>query len=305
MSKPTLGLIGVGRMGDPMARRLLEAGYSVTVFDKNAEAVSRLEGAGATAAASPVAVTNASDVTMLSLPTPDIVDAVAFGDDGIASADAPQGKTVVDLSTTGPEGARALAEGLRKLGFAVVDCPISGGVGGAEKGTLALMASGDEADYERLKPVFEVLGKPFLVGPEPGMGQMTKLINNLLSVTALAVTSEALVLGAKSGLDPETMVDVFNVSSGQSNASLTKIPKFVLTRSFDFGFSLGLSAKDSKLCIQQAEELGVPMIVGSALRQYLKVAAAELGPDADLTQIIQPLEKWAGVTVAGKAAKAG
>lgn len=290
-------------MGDPMARRLLDAGYSITAHDKRQAAVDRLVSAGATAAASPVAVTEASDITMLSLPTPEIVAAVAFGDNGIASASAPAGKTIVDLSTTGPDGARALASGLEALGFVVVDCPISGGVGGAEKGTLALMASCGAADYEKLVPIFEVLGKPFHVGPEPGMGQMTKLINNLLSVTALAVTSEALVLGTKSGLDPEVMVDVFNVSSGQSNASLTKIPKFVLTRTFDFGFALGLSAKDSRLCMQQAEALEVPMIIGSALRQYLKIAAAKLGPDADLTQIIQPMEEWAGVTVAGKSAK--
>jgi len=296
-------MIGIGRMGEPMTRRLLEAGYAVTVLDTNADAISRLVEAGATAGDTPAGVAAGCDVTFLSLPTPDIVEKVAFGENGIASAASPAGRTVVDLSTTGPEGARALAKGLGEAGFKVIDCPVSGGVGGAEKGTLAMMASGEEAAYERLKPVFEVLGRPFHVGPEPGMGQMTKVINNLLSVTALAVTSEALVLGKKSGLDPETMVEVFNVSSGQSNASMTKIPKFVLTRSFDFGFALGLSDKDLRLCMQQAEAVGVPMPVGSSVREYIKIARSRLGPDADLTQIIQPMEEWSGVTVEGKAAK--
>lgn len=303
MARPTLGLIGVGRMGEPMARRLLAAGYAVTVHDTDPEAVARLECAGAATAANPAAVASGCDVTLLSLPTPDIVDKVAFGEDGIVAAGAPEGRIVVDLSTTGPDGARALGQGLGATGFKVVDCPVSGGVGGAEKGTLALMAACERTTYETLAPILEILGKPFHVGPEPGMGQMTKLLNNLVSVTALAVTSEALVLGAKAGLDPETLVEVINVSSGQSNASTAKIPNFVLTRSFDFGFALGLSDKDLRLCMQQAEALGVPMVVGSTVREYLKIAKAKLGADADLTQIIQPMEEWAGTTVEGRAAK--
>ncbi|UOM35005.1 NAD(P)-dependent oxidoreductase [Acuticoccus sp. I52.16.1] len=299
MALPRLGIIGIGRMGAPMSRRLMEAGYSLTVTDRNADAVAKLVAAGAASAPTPAAVTEAADVVLLSLPTPDIVDAVAFGADGIGTV-AGAGKTVVDLSTTGPEGAKALAAGLSAEGFTVVDCPVSGGVGGAEKGTLALMASGDAAAYEALMPMFEVLGKPFLVGPDPGMGQMTKVMNNLLSVAALAVTSEALVLGQKAGLDPKVLVDVINVSSGQSNASMTKIPKFVLTRSFDFGFAIGLSNKDIRLCLESANALGVPMVVGSSVLELLKIANAKLGGDADLTQIIQPIEEWAGVTVGGE-----
>ncbi len=132
-------------------------------------------------------------------------------------------------------------------------------------------------------PCFEVLGKPFLVGPDPGMGQMTKVMNNLLSVAALAVTSEALVLGQKAGLDPKVLIDVINVSSGQSNASMTKIPKYVLTRSFDFGFAIGLSNKDIRLCLEAANGLGVPMVVGSSVLELLKIANAKLGGEADLT----------------------
>lgn len=299
MTKPRLGLIGAGRMGTPMARRLMAEGYAITVTDARAAAAEALAADGATAVASAAAVAEASDVILLSLPTPGIVDAVAFGDNGLSGV-AGAGKVVVDLSTTGPDGARALAEGLSAKGFEVIDCPVSGGVGGAEKGTLALMASGDGGTYAGLLPIFQILGKPFLVGPEPGMGQMTKVMNNLLSVTALAATCEALVLGAKAGLDPKILTEVINVSSGQSNASATKVPKYVLTRAFDFGFPLELSTKDARLCLEQAEALGVPMVVGSATREFLKIAKGMLGADADLTRIIEPIEEWAGVKVGGK-----
>lgn len=304
MSLPKLGFIGIGRMGMPMARRLIEAGYSLVVFDSNEDAVKTLVEQGATGAANPAEVTANSEVILLSLPTPDVVDAVAFGENGIVyGMDSGSQKTVIDLSTTGPEGARALAEGLLSKGLNSIDCPVSGGIGGAEKGTLALMASGDQSVVESVSDVLKVLGNSFLVGPEPGMGQMVKVINNLVSVTALTITSEALVLGTKAGLNPDVMVDVFNAGSGQSNASQTKIPKFVLTRSFDFGFPLELSVKDARLCLEQSEALGVPMVVGSAVREMLKITKAKLGPQADMTSIIQPIEEWAGITVGGANAK--
>lgn len=304
MSLPKLGFIGIGRMGMPMARRLIQAGYSVVVHDPNAEAVKSLVEEGAVGAANPAEVAANSEVVLLSLPTPDIVDAVAFGENGIVYGVGSHSQiTVIDLSTTGPQGAKALAEGLSNKGIKSIDCPVSGGVGGAEKGTLALMASGEQAVVESVSDVLKVLGNSFLVGPEPGMGQMIKVINNLVSVTALAITSEALVLGTKAGLDPDVMVDVFNASSGQSNASMTKIPKFVLTRSFDFGFALDLSVKDARLCLEQSEALGVPMVVGSAVREMLKITKAKLGPQADMTSIIQPIEEWAGIEVRGANAK--
>ena len=297
MALPKLGFVGVGRMGTPMSRRLIDAGYEMTVYDPSAKAVETLAGHGATVAASAAALAAECDIILLSLPTPDIVEAVAFGGETPMIDALGAGKTVIDLSTSGLETARLLATRLTERGVDVVDCPVSGGVGGAEAGTLAMMAACPEETFERVRPILEVLGNPFLVGPEPGMGQLTKVMNNLLSVTALAVTSEALVLGKKAGLDPHKMVEVFNASSGQSNASATKIPKFVLTRSFAFGFSLELSVKDARLCLEQAEAFGVPMFVGSATRELLKVAKGRLGGDADLTRIIEPIEEWAGVTV--------
>jgi 2-hydroxy-3-oxopropionate reductase len=301
MTDLKLGFAGIGRMGTPMAKRLLAAGYRVSVYDTNAAAVAALAAEGAGTAATPAELRGLCDVVLLSLPTPEIAQAVAFGPTGLVSGNGAG--IVIDLSTTGPRTERYLAEGLKAAGMLTVDCPVSGGVGGAEKGTLAMMAACDVSTLEKVRPILETLGKPIHVGAEPGMGQMMKVINNLMSVTALSIASEALVLATKAGLDPDLLIEVVNSGSGSSNATMTKIPKFVLSRSFDFGFAIGLSAKDLRLCLEESDALGVPMIVGSAVRQLLTIAKGKLGPDADLTEIIKPVEDWAGVTVAGARAR--
>ena len=301
MTDLKLGFAGVGRMGAPMTKRLLAAGYRVAVYDTNASAMSALVAVGAAAAATPAELRGRSDVVLLSLPTPEVAHAVAFGANGLASGKGAS--IVIDLSTTGPRAERQMAETLKAAGVVTVDCPVSGGVGGAERGALAMMAACDEATLAKVKPILALLGKVTHVGLAPGMGQMMKVINNLMSVTALSIASEALVLAVKAGLDPDLLIEVVNSGSGASNATMTKIPKFVLSRSFDFGFAMGLSAKDLRLCLEESDALGVPMIVGSAARQLLTVAKGRLGPDADLTEIIKPVEEWAGVTVAGTKAR--
>src|SRR5205085_4468478 len=135
------------------------------------------------------------------------------------------------------------------------------------KGTLAVMTSGPQAECDRLAPILAAMGKVFYIGSEPGMGQMMKLINNLLSATATAATSEAMVLGVKAGLDPQVMIDVINAGSGRNTATEDKFTRAIFPRSFDFGFALGLMTKDVKLCIDEAEALGVPMWIGSAVKQ--------------------------------------
>lgn len=297
-----LGFVGIGRMGSPMARRLIEAGYALTVYDPNPAAVDELVAKGAVRAESPKAVADRAAVVLASLPTPDVVTAVALGEQGLAQGSAV--RIVVDLSTTGPEAAQALAEGLAAKSIDTVDCPVSGGVAGATRGTLALMVAASRQAYEEVKPALEVLGRIFYVGERPGMAQTMKVINNLISVTALAVTSETLVMGAKAGLDPDVMVEIINSGSGRSNASEDKIPKYVLTRSFGFGFALGLSAKDIRLCLEASERLGVPLRVGDAVRRLLNDARERYGDQADMTEIIRYVEDEAGVEVRGKAAKA-
>jgi len=287
-------------MGGPMVRRLLAAGHRVTVFDASPAAVAALVGEGATAAASPAELAGTAEIVFLSLPTPEIVEAVALGAGGLVEATGA--RMVIDLSTTGPRVVKKVAAGLREKGITLVDCPVSGGVGGAEKGTLALMVACDKATFAEIDPILQILGKTFHVGEEPGMGQMIKVINNLMSVTSLTIASEALVLGVKAGLDPDVMLDVINAGSGRTNATTDKIPKFVLDRSFDFGFAIGLSSKDARLCLEEADALGVPMVVGSAVRQMINVTKGRLGADADLTEIIRPIEEWAGITVRGSKA---
>lgn len=297
MSEMTIGFAGIGRMGAPMSRRLMEAGFAVTVFDANPKAVEALVADGAAGAETPAELARATDVVLMSLPTPEIVRAVTLGPDGLASG--AGAKIVIDLSTTGGQTEKAVATALAEHGITLVDCPVSGGVGGAEAGKLTLMAACPTETLETVRPVLDCFGKLFHVGEEPGMGQTIKVINNLMSVTALSIASEALVLGAKAGLDPSVMIDVINAGSGGSNATATKIPKFVLTRSFDFGFAIELSAKDLRLCLEESEALGVPMIVGSAVKQLLTIAKGQLGGSADLTEIIKPIENWSGVEVAG------
>ncbi|OZI70888.1 oxidoreductase [Bordetella genomosp. 12] len=295
-----LGFVGIGRMGAPMAERLLDAGFELTIYDTQAAGLQALKAKGAHIAASPREVADAASTVLVSLPTPDIVISVALGENGLARGKAV--RTVIDLSTSGSEAARTLAEGLASLDIQSIDCPVSGGVTGAKRGTLALMVSGPRERFEALEPVFNALGKPVYVGEKPGMAQTMKVINNLISVTALSITSELMVMGVKAGLDPDVMLQVINSGSGRTNASEDKIPRFVLTRNFDFGFAIGLSVKDVRLCLEESEQLGVTLRVGDAARKLLNDARDKFGNDADLTEIIRYVEEGAGVQVRGKAA---
>lgn len=302
MSKTVLGFVGLGNMGAPMASRLIDAGYELVIYDRSEAALQALFAKGARAAASPAAVASEAETVLISLPTPDVVKIVCTGADGLSSG--TKIRHIVDLSTTGPQAEAEVAAKLQGTDINLIDCPVSGGVAGAKKGSLALMASGNRGAFDLLVPVLENLGKVFYVGAEPGMAQTMKLINNICSAAALAITSEAMVLGAKAGLDAETMIDVLNAGSGRNSASVDKIPRFVLPGTFDFGFAVGLSAKDIRLCVEEGERLGVPMMVASAVRQLFSITKSEFGHDADMTAVIRTVEQWAGAEVRGKDAKA-
>jgi 3-hydroxyisobutyrate dehydrogenase-like beta-hydroxyacid dehydrogenase len=161
--------------------------------------------------------------------------------------------------------------------------------------------------YEQVAPVLAEFGKLFHVGEKPGQAQTLKLANNLLAAAALAVSSEVMVMGVKAGLDPQMMIDVINVSSGRNSAIQDKFPRAILPRTFDFGFATALSFKDVRLCLDEAEAMGIPMVVGSAVRQFLSMTNSTFGPDSDFTSMVKLVEGWAGVTVDGrtKAARAG
>jgi 3-hydroxyisobutyrate dehydrogenase-like beta-hydroxyacid dehydrogenase len=294
--KDRLGFIGIGNMGLPITHRLIDRGYDVTVFDIRKEALYPLIARGARAVASPAEVASEAQTVLVSLPTPEVVRDVALGPSGIVKGTAV--KTYVDLSTTGSQVAELVAHELEERRISVLDAPVSGGVSGAEKGTLTVMVSGAASVFDQLKPVIEIIGKNVIyVGERPGLGQVMKLVNNLLNATALAASSEAFVLGVKAGLDPEIMLRVINKSTGRNSATLDKFPRSILPRTFDWGFSTDLMYKDVKLCLEQAETLGVPMWVGSAVRQLWSYVVGQGGGTRDFTTIIQYIEAWAGVEV--------
>ncbi len=295
MAGQQLGFIGVGRMGGFMTERLLAAGHSVVVSDPSEAAVTALVQRGATRAASAVEVASNAEIVFASLPSPAVVEAVAVGSEGVIHGD--RAKIFVDLSTTGSRVAAKVAEGLAAKGIVGVDSPVSGGLAGAKNGTLAVMVSCPAETYERLRPILANFGKLFYVGEKPGSAQTLKLVNNLLAACAMAISAEGMVMGAKAGLDPRVMIDVINVSSGRHSAIQDKFPKSVLPGTFDFGFMTGLSYKDVRLCLDEAEAMGIPMVVGSAVRQMLAVTNALYGPESDFTSIVRSVESWAGVEV--------
>jgi 3-hydroxyisobutyrate dehydrogenase-like beta-hydroxyacid dehydrogenase len=298
-----IGVIGTGRMGGPMAGRLLDAGHSLVVFDTNEAAVGPLGARGATIARSALEVANLADVVMASLPTPAIVRRSIIGPDGAMHG--TRMRQFIDLSSSGAVATTEIAAALAPRGIEFLDAPVSGGVAGARAGKLTVMASGPRATYDELQPLLAVFGRVLFVGEKPGLAQTLKLINNLMSATAVAITSEAMVMGVKAGLDPSVMLDVINTSSGRNSATQDKFPKHVLTRGFDFGFSAGLSFKDVRLCLEEAEALGVPMMVGSVVRQMLSITCNAYGFDTDCTSTARIVEGWGGCEIAAQPANPG
>lgn len=294
-----IGFIGLGKMGFPMARRLIEAKHQLVVFDQRREVVDKLVALGAQAASSPKDVADRAETVMASLPSLQASLEVATGKDSVIEG--KRVKRFLDLSTVGSHMAVRIHDLLAKRNIVQLDSPVSGGVGGAEKGTLAVMVSGPRADFEAAKPALDVIGKVFFIGEKPGSAQTMKLANNLLSATAMVATSEAVVMGVKAGLDPAVMIDVINSGSGMNTASRDKFPRSVLPRSFDFGFATGLMVKDVRLCLEEAKSLGLSMEVAEAVGRLWEVVIRDMGAESDFTSAIQPIEKAAGVVVGGKA----
>jgi len=290
-----IGFIGLGKMGDPMTQRLLAAGHGLVVYHLDAGAVARTVAHGAVGVDSPAAVADATETVLTSLPSPEIFEAVACGPDGVREGSAV--RRLVDLSTIGASSTQRVAAALAERSIALVDAPVSGGVGGAAAGTLAVMMAGPAEEVELVRPLLDELGKVFVVGDRPGMGQVMKVVNNYLSATAIAATGEALAVAVKEGLDPEVAIEVINAGSGRNTASEVKFPQQVLTGEFAAGFALGGMYKDVRLFTEQAEESGVPIWVGSAVRHLWQYGNTHVGADADMTAVVKPIEEWAGVEI--------
>ena len=292
-----IGFIGLGKMGMPMARRLVEAKHQLVVFDTRKEAVDALVKLGALAASSPKEIADRVETVMASLPSLQASLDVATGTNGVSEG--KRVKRFVDLSTVGSQMAVKIHDILAKHNIVQLDCPVSGGVGGAEKGTLAVMVSGPKADFDTVKLALDVIGKVFFIAEKPGAAQTMKLANNFLSATAMVATSEAVVMGVKSGLDPKVMIDVINSGSGMNTASRDKFPRAVLPRTFDFGFATGLMVKDVRLALEEMKSLGLKMEVAEAVGRLWEVVIRDMGAESDFTSAIKPIEKAAGVVVGG------
>src|SRR6187399_3591432 len=234
---------------------------------------------------------------MASLPSLQISEKVATGEGGVIHG--KRIKRFIDLSTTGSRVAAKIAAALAKKNIVQIDSPVSGGVGGATKGTLAVMVSGPKAEIDFVKDALAVIGKVFFIGEKPGSAQTMKLANNFLSATAMAATSEAVVMGVKSGLDPAVMIDVINAGSGMNTASRDKFPRAILPRTFDFGFATGLMVKDVRLCLEEMKSLGLSMEVAEAVGRLWETVIKDQGAESDFTSAIKPIEQAAGVIVGG------
>jgi 3-hydroxyisobutyrate dehydrogenase len=288
-----LGFLGLGQMGSAIAERLHDAGAELHVFDPNQAALAPFAARGAILHASPTGVANAASIVFACLPSGAISEAVAR-DVALGSAV----RIYVEMSTIGGPAQAKVQAIVQPRGITLVDCPISGGPKGARAGTLTVITAGPPEARAEIRPWLQKIGKNvFEVGDKPGQAQLMKLVNNLINAANMATAFEALVLGAKGGLDPDQMVNILNVSTGQNSATLTKVPKAVLTGSFDYGSSLAIMVKDVVLGLQEAEARGVPMWVHGTVGQLWRFAEQQgLGP-ADFTSLIKVLEGWAGVEV--------
>ena len=295
-----IGFIGLGAMGGAIARRLQRAGARLHVFDVDPEAVSRMVESGALAESSPRAVANQAEIVISCLPNGCISREVALGSEGVIHGH--RMRIYVDCATIGRTSMIALGQSLAEHNIALIDAPVSGGPKGADNGTLSVMASGPAAALAAVMPVLREFGaKVFEVGAEPGMAQMMKLVNNLVSAANMASAFEATVLGAKAGLDAQMMVDVLNASTGRNTATETKLPLAILTGTFDYGARVDVIYKDVQLGLQEAETLGVPMWVGQNIGQLWRHAMTQGAGAADYTTLIKFMEAWAGVEVRASA----
>ncbi|MEM9357454.1 MAG: NAD(P)-dependent oxidoreductase [Pseudomonadota bacterium] len=287
-----LGFVGVGNMGLPMAEKFLDDGHELTVYDVRAGSMHPLLERQARPAASAREIANSLETVFVSVPTLEALSDVCLGDDGLIHGTAI--KTLVNTCTVGAPLVEEIAAAADKHGITVIDCPISGGPPGARAGTLSVMVSGDPQAVEQLTPVISLWGPVTNAGAKPGLAQVLKLTNNILSAVAFAATSEAYVMGAKGGVDPEVLTEAINNGSGRNSATLDKFPRAVLTRSFDYGAEMHILMKDSDLAITQGERLGVPMWVCQAARMVYKHAVFAAGEKPDITTIVKHVESAAG-----------
>jgi 3-hydroxyisobutyrate dehydrogenase len=291
--KPKLGLVGLGNIGEPICRRLLQNGYEVSIYDANPEAVSRLGDTPAAPAESLRDLAAFATVVLLSLPNSDVVEEVVLGDGGLAER-LSSGNVIVDTSSSRPSSTRMIAERLVEAEVEMLDAPVSGGILRAREGELAVMVGGKKAVFEGCYEILRAFGSQvFHVGGN-GTGHVVKSLNNLLSATTLASAAEAVILANRAGIAPETFLEVINAGNARSYSTEVKFPRFILVRSFDDGFALDLMVKDLKIALETAAEMGHPMLSGSTVSQLWQAAAAGGYGPCGHTSVYAFLEDLAG-----------
>jgi 3-hydroxyisobutyrate dehydrogenase len=291
-----LGFIGLGKMGKPMAKNLLQAGHDLLVYNRSLPSVRELQGLGALGAASPAEVGKEAEVVFLCLPVGRDVELTLTGEEGLLRT-LREDTYIVDHSTISPKDSQRMFDLCREKGIGFLDAPVSGGVVGAEKGSLSIMVGGDEADFAAVKPLLKVLGRNiYYLGPS-GSGNVIKLVNNLLVGITNAALAEAFVLAQKNGLDPRQVFEILANSTGDSSMLQRNIPNFVLKRDFTPAFTLDMLNKDLALAEELALDRGVRLLLGSLAHKIgCEAAVSGLGSE-DMSAVIKVLEGLAAVEV--------
>jgi 3-hydroxyisobutyrate dehydrogenase len=280
----TIAFFGLGRMGIPMAGHLVAAGHEVRGVDLSKAACDDFARSGGKIATAAKAVEGA-DIVITMLPDGKIVQEALLGGKTPAIKKMKRGTIVIDMSSSSPLDTQVLAPKLKKAGIELVDAPVSGGIGGAKKATLTIMAGGDKKTVARVRPVLELMGTKVFETGISGSGHALKALNNYVSAAGLTAAAEAVIAGEKFGLDPEIITDVINAASGRNFSTETKLKPYILTRSYDHGFALALMAKDVRIADELANHLGFNAPLANRCKDVWAAASKSLGPQADNTAI--------------------
>jgi len=293
--KPVVGFIGLGIMGEPMARHILEAGFPLVVHNRSRGKVDSLVAAGATDGGSPRGVAQQAQVILMCLPDSPDVEKVVLGPDGVFSG-ISRGKIIADMSTISPVVARSLAQKAQALGVDFLDAPVSGGEIGAKQGTLSVMVGGSEQAFQRVMPIFQAMGKTIIRIGDSGAGQVAKACNQMMVAVTAAVVSEAMVFATKSGVDPALVRQVLLGGAGYSRFLENSGPR-LLQRNFQPGFKAKLHYKDLNIVLSTAKEYNVPLPTTSLVHQFYTALMAAGRGDMDTSAIVTILEQLAGSEV--------
>lgn len=293
-----VGFIGVGRMGLHMARHVLEADFTLYVNDMKKEAAVPLLEKGAKWEDTPKRIAELCPVVLSSLPGPSEVEKVVYGSNGLMEG-WKKGDIYVDMSTNSPTLMRRIAADAKAKEVEVMDAPVSGGIKGAEEGTLSIMAGGGAAPFEKVRNILESMGNNVFHLGDIGCGSIAKLVNNMISATYNAITAECFVLGVKAGIDPQKLYDVVKASGGRSHYLENAFSR-VLRDDFETMFTVNLRLKDIRLALNLGIEMSVPMAISAAVEQlFIETKAAGFGEES-INSVILPLEQLTGVKVRAK-----